>query len=289
MKGRCLQTITSSLSVYNVSCTWHRSSEWWFFLPWKKSRDTGKTTCWGRDIHTGKPPRGAMRLEHLLIGLPVSCLIPLKSFLCPLKSTSSPRPAPNNLLLLQTWAFTSHVTTPLRSMAFKGPFDQPLTPKPALPLVPAPDLVLDLLVSAMLFCTSILSWLWDLVPSPLTGWSEVKVAQSCPTLCDSMVSTVRGILQARILERVAFPFLQRIFPTQGSNTGLPHCGPFLYQLSHRGCPRVLEWVAYPFSRVSSWPRNRTRVSCITGRFFTNWTIREALMMLNCSMPYTAHL
>ena len=191
-----------------MSCTWHRSSEWWFFLPWKKSRDTGETTCWGRDIHTGKPPRGEMGLEHLLIGFPVSCLIPLESFLCPLKSTSSPRPTPSSLLLLQTWAFTSHVTTPLPSMAFKGPFDQTLTPKPALPWVPAPDLVLDLLVSAMLFCTSILSWLWDLVPSPLTGWSEVKVAQSCPTLCDSMVYTVRGILQARILERVTFPFLQ---------------------------------------------------------------------------------
>lgn len=100
-----------------------------------------------------------MRLEYLLIGFPVSCLVPLKSFLC---TSSSPRPTPNNLLLLQTWAFTSHVTTPLPSMDFKGPFDQPLTPKPALPLVPASDLVLDLLVSAMVFCTSILSWLCSL-------------------------------------------------------------------------------------------------------------------------------
>ena len=38
------------------------------------------------------------------------------------------------------------------------------------------------------------------------GWSEVKVAQSCLTLCDPMDSTVHGILQARILEWVAFPF-----------------------------------------------------------------------------------
>ena len=37
----------------------------------------------------------------------------------------------------------------------------------------------------------------------------------------------------------------------------------------------LEWVAYPFSSVSSWPRNQTGVSCIAGRFFTNWAIREA--------------
>ena len=68
---------------------------------------------------------------------------------------------------------------------------------------------------------------------------------------------------------------QWIFPTQGSNPGLPHCGHFLYQLSHQGRPRILEWVACPFSRGSSWPRNQTRVSCIAGRFFTNWAIREA--------------
>ena len=40
--------------------------------------------------------------------------------------------------------------------------------------------------------------------------------------------------------------------------------------------RILEWLAFPFSRGSSWPRNRTRVSCIAGGFFTNWAIREAL-------------
>ena len=46
--------------------------------------------------------------------------------------------------------------------------------------------------------------------------------------------TVHGILQARILERVAIPLLQGIFPTQGSNPGLPHCRKILYQLSHKG-------------------------------------------------------
>ena len=68
--------------------------------------------------------------------------------------------------------------------------------------------------------------------------------------------------------------LQGIFPTQGSNPGLPHCRQLLYQLSLKGSPRILEWVAYPFSSGSSWPRNRTRVSCIAGGFFTNWAIRE---------------
>ena len=42
--------------------------------------------------------------------------------------------------------------------------------------------------------------------------------------------------------------LQGIFPTQGSNPGLSHCRRILYQLSHQGSPRILAWVAYPFSR-----------------------------------------
>ena len=63
---------------------------------------------------------------------------------------------------------------------------------------------------------------------------KVKVAQACPTLCDLMEYTVHGILQARILE----------------------------------------WVALPFSRGSSQPRDRTQVSDIAGGFFTSWAIRE---------------
>ena len=39
--------------------------------------------------------------------------------------------------------------------------------------------------------------------------------------------------------------------------------------------RILEWVAIPFSRGSSWPRDQTWVSCIAGRFFTIWATREA--------------
>ena len=39
-------------------------------------------------------------------------------------------------------------------------------------------------------------------------------------------------------------FLQGIFPTQGWNPGLPHCRWILYQLSHQGSPKILEWVAY---------------------------------------------
>ena len=70
------------------------------------------------------------------------------------------------------------------------------------------------------------------------------VVLSCLTLCDPMDysppgSSVHGILQAGILE----------------------------------------WVAIPFSRASSWPRDRTQLSCIAGRFFTIWATREVLWTL----------
>ena len=55
-----------------------------------------------------------------------------------------------------------------------------------------------------------------------------KLAQEYLTLCDSMDHTVHGILQAIILET----------PTQGSNPGFPHCKLILYQLSHKGSPRI---------------------------------------------------
>ena len=80
-----------------------------------------------------------------------------------------------------------------------------------------------------------------LVPSShpagfLSEWmNEVKVTQSCPTLSDPTDYTVPGILQARILE----------------------------------------WLAFPFSRGSSQPKDRTQVFHIVGRFFTTWATREA--------------
>ena len=60
----------------------------------------------------------------------------------------------------------------------------------------------------------------------------VQLFQSCLTLCEPMncspPGSVRGILQARILEWVAMPSLQGIFLTQGSNLGLLHCRQILY-------------------------------------------------------------
>ena len=69
-----------------------------------------------------------------------------------------------------------------------------------------------------------------------------------------------------------------------------NCRQILYQLSHKVSPSTLEWVAYPFSRGSSGPRNRTRVSCIAGRFFTNWVSGKPFwvawwnLVLSCSIP-----
>ena len=68
--------------------------------------------------------------------------------------------------------------------------------------------------------------------------------------------------------------LHGIFPIQGSNPGLLPCRWILYHVSHKGSPRILEWVGYPFSSGSSQPRNRTGVFCIAGDS-TNWAIREA--------------
>ena len=72
--------------------------------------------------------------------------------------------------------------------------------------------------------------------------------------------------------------LQGISPTQWLNPGLSHCGQILYQLSHQGSPRILEWVAYPFSSRSSRTGNLTGVSCIAGRFFISGATREAHRM-----------
>ena len=79
--------------------------------------------------------------------------------------------------------------------------------------------------------------------------------------------------------------LQGIFPTQRLNPGLPQHKQILYQLGHKGSPRILEWVAYPFSSRSSWSRNWIGVSCIAGGFFNNWAIREAWAFRLYATPY----
>ena len=102
---------------------------------------------------------------------------------------------------------------------------------------------------------------------------KVKVAQSCPTLCDPMDDTVHGILQARILEP---------FPSPGD---LPKAG--IEPRSH--ALQVDSLLTEPqgkskntgvgslslFSRGTSQTKTRTRVSCIVGGFFTSWPTQEA--------------
>ena len=62
---------------------------------------------------------------------------------------------------------------------------------------------------------------------------KVKVAQLCPTICDPMDCTVHGVLQARILEWVAFPFSRGSFQPRDQTSGLLLCRQILYQLSHK--------------------------------------------------------
>ena len=99
---------------------------------------------------------------------------------------------------------------------------------------------------------------------------HVLCAQSCLALCDPMdCSQPWGFSRQEYWN--GLPCLPpRIPPIPG----LPHCGQILYTLSHQGSPRILEWIAYPFSRVSPRPRNRTRVSYVAGGFFTSWATRE---------------
>ena len=98
---------------------------------------------------------------------------------------------------------------------------------------------------------------------------KVKFAQSCPTLQPHGLYAPWNSPGQNIWVG-SLSLLQRILPTQGSNPGLPHCRWILYQLSHRGSPRILDKVTYPFSSGSSQLGNQTRISCIADRFITNW-------------------
>ena len=83
---------------------------------------------------------------------------------------------------------------------------------------------------------------------------KVKGAQLCPTLCDPMDYTVCGIFQARIVGSLSL--LPGIFPTQGLNPGLTalqadslqaYAQGSGHKLNHKGSPKILDWVTYPFS------------------------------------------
>ena len=105
---------------------------------------------------------------------------------------------------------------------------------------------------------------------------QMKLAQSCLTLCDPMDYTVHGILQARILEWVAISFSRESSQPRDWIQVSHIAGGFFISWATREAQEYW-WVAYPFSSGFSWLRNRTGVSCIAYGFFTNWDIKEALL------------
>ena len=114
--------------------------------------------------------------------------------------------------------------------------------------------------------------------SRMLQWRPGEVSESCSVVSHSLrPHTSPRNSPGQNTGVGSLSLLQGIFPTQGLNLSLLHWGRILYQLRHQGSPRILEWVAYPFPSGSSRPRSWTGVSCITGRFFTNWGIREALI------------
>ena len=81
-------------------------------------------------------------------------------------------------------------------------------------------------------------------------------AQLCLTLCNPIDcilpgSSILGDSPGENTGLGCHALLQEIFPSQGSNPGLLQYRWILYHLSHQESPRILEWVAYPFSRGSS--------------------------------------
>ena len=126
----------------------------------------------------------------------------------------------------------------------------------------------------------------------------VSSRSSCLTFCDPMDcsppgSSVHGNSPGKKTAVGCHALLQGIFLTQGLNPGLPHCRQILYGLSHHKSPRILEWVAYPFSRGSSRPRSPNNVSCIVGGFFTSGATTSQIKSTFCStlqkLPISFHV
>ena len=90
----------------------------------------------------------------------------------------------------------------------------------------------------------------------LGGWSESRSIMSSSLQPHGLYSPWNSPGQNSGVGRLSF--LQGIFPTQGSNSGLLYCRQILYQLSQKGSPRILEWVAYPFSSGSFNPEIEPR-------------------------------
>ena len=100
-------------------------------------------------------------------------------------------------------------------------------------------------------------------------------SESCSVVSDSLRS--HGLYSRWISpgQNTAFPFSRGSSQPRDRTQVSCIAGRFFTSWATRGSPRILEWVAYPFSRGSLQPRNWTGFSCIAGRVFTNWAIREA--------------
>ena len=108
---------------------------------------------------------------------------------------------------------------------------------------------------------------------------KMQIVQSDLTLCRPRELYSPWNSPGQNIRVGSLSLLQGVFSTQGSDPGLPHCRWILYHLSFQGSPRILEWVAYPFSSGSFRPRNRTGVSCIAGGFFYQLSYQGLLTII----------
>ena len=121
-------------------------------------------------------------------------------------------------------------------------------------------------------------------------WKKWKVPKLCSILCNPMDCSLPGssahrLLQARTLEWVANPFSRASSQPRDRTQASHIAGRIFTVLSHQGSPRISEWVVYPFCKGCSRPRNWTRVSCIAGRFFTSWATRESKVWYKWTYPW----
>ena len=188
-------------------------------------------------------------LSHLKLPSALTSAHPFLKHLPPLSSKASISPAsPVTSLINLSRSFVNFLPFDAEDM-FPPKFRASCSPLLAIRILSGwLHLYLWLLLSPIFWCLSTLvttglphsrhisNCLLDttkeyLIRCAYLGCLKVKVAQLCPTLCDPMDYTVHGILLARILK----------------------------------------WVAFPFSRGFSQPRDQTQVSSIAGGFFTSWT------------------
>ena len=124
--------------------------------------------------------------------------------------------------------------------------------------------------------------------SYITWHNVLKVHLCCPKYQDCSLpgSSVHGASPGKKTGAGCHAFPPGDLPNLGIKPRSPALQGILYCLSQQRTPRILEWVAYPFSRGFSWPRNRTRIFYISGRFFTSWATRACVCVCVCVCVFT---